>query len=82
MERWWHSCLKGVVTMLLLGHEAWWAELSAQAAPCMPDQLWGCVQVALYADYEPGRLMSFLAASCWVMKLCGQRFLLGNTVHA
>ena len=29
----------------------------------MPDQLWRCVQVELYADYEPGRLMSFLAAS-------------------
>ena len=29
----------------------------------MPDQLGRCVQVELYADYEPGRLMSFLAAS-------------------
>ena len=28
----------------------------------MPNQLWRCVQVELYADYEPGRLMSFLAA--------------------
>ena len=29
----------------------------------MPEELWRCTQVELYADYEPGRLMGFLAAS-------------------
>ena len=82
MKGWWHCWLGGVVTILLLGHEDRRTELSAQASLCMPETLWRCLQVELYADYEPGRLMSFLAASCWVMKLCGQRFLLGNTVHA
>lgn len=30
---------------------------------CMSEKLWHCTQVELCADYEPGRLMSFLVAS-------------------
>ena len=28
----------------------------------MPEELWRCAQVELYADYEAGRLMRLLAA--------------------
>ena len=48
--------------MLLLGHEAWQTKRSAwQHCACLKAMMLS--QVELYADYEPGRLMSFLVAS-------------------